>query len=134
MVAASDIATLMAVSVVLAWSFHSLFYLFSQAYRDSKSVELVRPNETSSERHGRTHVFFSICWLSVFVAGIIILVVISKVYGSIEKWTGFALLLNNVTYLTFELSITILTMRMVKFDVVKGLVSSSFRFQFPLAC
>ena len=125
MVTASDISTLMAVSVVLAWSFRSLFYLFCQAYRDLRSVELVRPNETSSERHGRTHVFFSICWLSVFVAGITTLVTISRVYGSIENWTGFALLLNNVTYLTFELSITILTMRMVKFDVVKGLVSAS---------
>ena len=118
MVVASNISTFMAVAVLLGWSFHSLFYQFCKSYREAQ------PDETNSERHNRSNAIFSMCWLAIIIAGIAYLIAISSVYGSIEKWTGFALLLNNVAYLTLELSITILTMRMVKSDVVKSLVSS----------
>jgi hypothetical protein len=129
MVAAADVCTMMAVSLMLLCSIQSLFTLSCQAYNDVKSVKLIRPNETGSERHSRNYVFFSICWLAIFVVGVVFLIAISQTYGSIIHFNETALLLNSVTYLSFELAITILTMRMVKFDVVKGLVSSSLDFE-----
>jgi hypothetical protein len=123
LVSAADICTMMAVSLMLLCSVQSLFTLSCQAYNDIKTVKLIRPNETGSERHSRNYVFFSICWLAIFIVGVVFLIAISQSYGSIIHFNETALLLNSITYLSFELAITILTMRMVKFDVVKGLVS-----------
>jgi hypothetical protein len=123
LVSAADICTMMAVSLMLLCSVQSLFTLSCQAYNDIKTVKLIRPNETGSERHSRNYVFFSICWLAIFIVGVVFLIAISQSYGSIIYFNETALLLNSITYLSFELAITILTMRMVKFDVVKGLVS-----------
>lgn len=125
MVIAADICTMIAVAIILLCSIQSLFYLCRRAYHDMKTVKLIRPNETTSERHSRNYVFFSICWLSIFIVGVVFLVAISQSYGSIIHFNETALLLNSITYLSFELAITILTMRMVKFDVVKGLVSGT---------
>lgn len=123
LVSAADICTMMAVSLMLLCSVQSLFTLSCQAYNDVKTVKLIRPNETGSERHSRNYVFFSICWLTIFIVGLVFLIAISQTYGSIIHFNETALLLNSFTYLSFELAITILTMRMTKFDVVKGLVS-----------
>ena len=116
--------TMISASIVLVCSIRCLIMLISQARNDSNRLKSAKPNETSRERHSKSHIFFRICWMSVFIVGTVLLIALSNKVGSIEKFNETALVLNTGIYFTFELAITILTMRMVKFDVVKGLVST----------
>lgn len=116
--------TMIAASIVLICSIRSLIILISQARSESNRLKSAQPNETSRERHSKSHIFFRICWMTVFIVGTVLLIALSNKVGSIEKFNEEALVLNSGIYFTFELAITILTMRMVKFDVVKGLVST----------
>lgn len=78
---------------------------------------------TGSDRQSDSHIFFTMIWVVTTLIGMILQALINGVYLNVDHFDSKALLMNNLIFLCFELSITVFLMRVVKSDVVLGLVS-----------
>lgn len=82
------------------------------------------PHLTGRDRQSDSHIFFTMIWVITTLIGMILQALINGVYLNVDHFDSKALLMNNLIFLCFELSITVFLMRVVKSDVVHGLVSS----------
>ena len=78
---------------------------------------------TDKDRQDESHLYFTTVWVLSTIVGMVYLVVMTGIYFTDDKLDEEALLVNNLIFLSFELSITVFLMRIVKSDVVQGLVS-----------
>ena len=78
---------------------------------------------TDKDRQLDSHTYFTTVWVLTTVIGMVYLVVMTGIYFTDDKFDVVALLVNNLIFLSLELSITVFLMRIVKSDVVQGLVS-----------
>ena len=85
-----------------------------------------RVNYTPGDNNRQSDVdlYFTTVWVLTTTLGMVFLIVLSGTYTTDDKFDVIALLVNNLIFLSFELSITVFLMRIVKSDVVQGLVSS----------
>ena len=120
----AKISTLLAAIILVVSSCRCLYEVIHREYRLAKLEKQILPNATGSERHHMSRILFSSLNLLVFVIVVLILSVNAGKYESMRNYTDEALLQSNVAYLIFELAFTVMTMRMIKFDVVRGLVSN----------
>lgn len=86
------------------------------------------PHLAGIDRQSDRHTFFTMIWVITTLIGMILQALINGVYLNVDHFDSKALLMNNLIFLCFELSITVFLMRVVKSDVVHGLVS------LPLLC
>jgi hypothetical protein len=82
------------------------------------------PHVTGMDRKSDSHIFFTTIWVITTLIGMILQALIHGVYLNVDHFDSKALLMNNLIFLCFELSITVFLMRVVKSDVLHGLVSS----------
>ena len=82
-----------------------------------------RPTRNPDESSAPDHTFFPMVYTFCGTVVILLLVVLVSISPRIEDYTKSNLLLNNIPFLVFVLLVSILSMRMVKFEVVQGLVS-----------
>lgn len=80
------------------------------------------PDANGGNRQCDVDLYFTTVWVLTTTAGMVFLIAVSATYLSDDKYDVVALLVNNVIFLSFELSITVFLMRIVKSDVVQGLV------------
>ena len=78
---------------------------------------------TDKDRQYESHLYFTTVWVLTTIVGMVYLMVMTGIYFTDDKFDEEALLVNNLIFLSFELSITVFLMRIVKSDVVQGLVS-----------
>lgn len=119
----AKISTLLAAIILVVSSFRCLYEVIHKEYRLAKLEKQILPNATGSERHYWSRILFSLLNLLIFAIVVLLLSVNAAKYDAMRNYTDEALLQSNVAYLIFELAFTIMTMRMIKFDVVRGLVS-----------
>lgn len=70
------------------------------------------------------HTFFPMVYTFCGLVVVVLLVALIAIAPRIENYSHGSLLLNNIPFLVFVLLVSILSMRMVKFEVVQGLVRS----------
>jgi hypothetical protein len=81
------------------------------------------PHVTGRDRQSDSHIFFTTIWVITTLIGMILKALIHGVYLNVDHFDPKALLMNNLIFLCFELSITVCLMRVVKSDVFHRLVS-----------
>ena len=89
----------------------------------SKSRQ-IHPSAATSISANSDHTFFPMIYTLI---GMIVLVLLSILIGTssrIEDYSEMNLVQGNLPFLVFVISVTILSMRMVKFEVIQGLVSN----------
>ena len=80
------------------------------------------PSKPEKDRQSDSHVYFTTVWVLTSLFGMLLLIVLSGIYNTDDKIDAIGLLLNNFIFLSFELAVTVFLMRIVKSDVVQGLV------------
>ena len=83
-----------------------------------------RPRRQSNPIITLEHTIFPMVYTFCGTIVIALLIVLFSISPRIENYDHNSLLLNNLPFLAFVLLVSILSMRMVKFEVVKGLVST----------
>ena len=83
----------------------------------------VDENCNESNVYTEGHIYFTLVWVITSLFAVIMLSGLALIYGDIHRYNSIPLILNNVIFIFVELSITIFSMRMVKFEVVQTLVS-----------
>ena len=78
--------------------------------------------------HAQSHIYFVISYVISCIVGLTIVVTVYQKYPEFENFDATALFLFNGACVVFEISIMLVSMRMVKFDVVQGLVSKNFNY------
>lgn len=124
---AAEICTVLACAILVLCCFR---WLFTEIYKDmfeDKMMNMSVHNTVVQEKQP-SDLLFRVSWMCTLVIIIVFLFVINFAYGKTSNYGGTALLLNNIMYLILELAITILNMRIVKFDVIQGLVSQMHEF------
>jgi FtsH-binding integral membrane protein len=76
----------------------------------------------SSNNHD--HTFYPMIYNLCGITLVLLLVNVIAITSHVENYTPINLVQNNVPYILFVVCISTLSMRMVKFEVVQGLVSS----------
>jgi hypothetical protein len=82
-----------------------------------------RPRRHANPPLTLEHTFFPMVYTFCGTVVIVLLIVLFTIAPRIENYNHTSLLLTNLPFLVFILLVSILSMRMVKFEVVQGLVS-----------
>ena len=91
----------------------------------SKIQSLVKSDFIASSSTPK-HTFFPMVYTVSVICITTSLTVVIEMSPRIERYTSADLWRNTLPYLLFLITISILSMRMVKFDVIEGLVSANF--------
>lgn len=118
----AKVTSLLAAMILFISCFRCLYEVIYNDYRLAKLEKQILSNATGSARHSLSHVLIGISSVVLFIVMIALIFTNSVRYRIMSKFNEAALLQSNIAYLIFELTVTIMTMRMIKFDVVRGLV------------
>jgi hypothetical protein len=72
----------------------------------------------------KSELFFSVVYISMTILYIVIMAIFRSYFDRLEYYNAKALWINNLIYFAYVLFIIFISMRMVKSEVVQGLVSS----------
>lgn len=111
----------LASAVVFLWG--CLWWLAVVIYPHIKNYFSSRTKNTKNYETEQTNVFFPCLFVGISIVALIILIISGAFYTSLDLYDEVALSVSNAVYLLYVLFVSFLSMRMVKFEVVQGLVS-----------
>lgn len=96
----------------------------------SKSRQ-IHPSAMTNTSANSDHTFFPMIYTLIGMIVLVLLSVLIATSSRIENYNETNLVQGNIPFLVFVVSVSILSMRMVKFEVIQGLVSDAYYCPFP---